>query len=121
MKAVAYLNTCDINQNDALVDIIVTEPKWGANDVLVAGYGIGVKPEDAKIRQRRQPPAGEPAILGWDAAGTILSVGENVFDFKEGDDVWYAGAIDRPGCNAQYQVVDARLVSKKPSKLSFAQ
>lgn len=121
MKAVAYLNTCDINQKDALVDIMVTEPKLGANDVLVAVYGIGVNPVDTKIRRRRQPPAGEPAILGWDAAGTILSVGENVFDFKEGDDVWYAGAIDRPGCNAQYQVVDARLVSKKPSKLSFAQ
>lgn len=121
MKAVGYPHSGSIDTENALIDTTVPDPVLGPNDILVAVYGIGVNPVDTKIRSRREPESGSVGILGWDAAGTVLSVGENVFDFKEGDDVWYAGAVNRQGCNAQYQVVDARIVSKKPKMLSFAE
>lgn len=120
MKAVGYWECGTIDRNDALLDITLPDPVLGPNDVLVAVYGIGVNPVDTKIRTRRGPLEGEFAIIGWDAAGVVLSVGENVHDFKEGDEVWYAGELNRHGCNAQYQAVDARLVSRKPRSLSFA-
>jgi NADPH2:quinone reductase len=41
--------------------------------------------------------------------------------FKPGDEVWYAGAIDRPGANAQLHLVDERIVGRKPASLSFTQ
>lgn len=120
MKAVGYQECGAIDRNEALLDVTLPDPVMGPDDVLVAVYGIGVNPVDTKIRTRRAPSEGETAIIGWDAAGVVIGVGENVHDFKEGDEVWYAGELNRAGCNAQYQAVDARLVSKKPKSLSFA-
>src|SRR5690554_1542979 len=99
MKAVGYKTCGDIDALHALEDITLPDPQLGANDILVAVYGVGVNPVDTKIRRRRQPADNTYDIIGWDAAGTVLSVGENVYDFKEGDDVWYAGALNKPGCN----------------------
>lgn len=39
--------------------------------------------------------------------------------FQKGDEVWYSGDLTRPGCNAEYQVVDERLVSLKPKNLNW--
>jgi zinc-binding alcohol dehydrogenase family protein len=38
-----------------------------------------------------------------------------------GDEVWYAGSIARPGSNSELQLVDERIVGRKPKTLSFAQ
>jgi zinc-binding alcohol dehydrogenase family protein len=38
-----------------------------------------------------------------------------------GDEVFYAGAVDRQGSYAELQVVDERLVGHKPTTLNFAQ
>ncbi|MFX9893331.1 zinc-binding alcohol dehydrogenase family protein, partial [Acinetobacter baumannii] len=35
--------------------------------------------------------------------------------------VFYAGALDRQGSNAEYQLVDERLVARMPDSLGFAQ
>jgi len=35
--------------------------------------------------------------------------------------VYYAGALDRPGANCQFHLVDERIVGPKPSALSFAE
>ncbi|MBU1241478.1 zinc-binding alcohol dehydrogenase family protein, partial [Myxococcota bacterium] len=37
--------------------------------------------------------------------------------FQLGDRVWYAGELNRPGCNARLQLVDHRLVSRAPQNL----
>ena len=41
--------------------------------------------------------------------------------FKPGDEVYYAGDITRPGCNSELQLVDERIVARKPRTLDFAQ
>jgi len=80
-----------------------------------------VNPVDTKIRQRRADPDGAPQVLGWDAAGTVVAVGDAVTGFAVGDAVFYAGAIDRPGTNAEYHLVDDRIVGHKPQTLYWAQ
>ncbi len=61
----------------------------------------------------------EPKVLGWDAAGPwSRRTGGRLF--KPGDAVFYAGALDRPGSNAELQCVDERLVGPKPATLDFA-
>lgn len=41
--------------------------------------------------------------------------------FSPGDEVYYAGTLNRQGGNSEYQVVDERIVGKKPISLDFAQ
>jgi len=71
---------------------------------------------------RAQPTEGEPPkILGYDAAGVVEAVGTDVTLFKAGDEVFYAGSIARPGTNAEFHLVDERIVGRKPKSLTFAQ
>jgi zinc-binding alcohol dehydrogenase family protein len=63
----------------------------------------------------------EPRILGWDAAGVVVETGSACSLFQPGDEVYYAGDIMRPGANAEFHLVDERLVGRKPKTLSFAE
>lgn len=118
MKAVGYLSTGPIEKPNSLIDFHADTPRTEGRDILVKIRAISVNPVDTKIRTRRQPSGGVPAILGWDAAGEIVELGEGVRNFKLGDMVWYAGAIDRPGTNAEFHLVDERIVSRTPKTLS---
>jgi len=60
-------------------------------------------------------------VLGYDAAGIVEAVGSDVSLFRPGDEVFYAGARDRPGTNAEFHLVDERIVGLKPKTLSFAE
>ena len=77
---------------------------------------------DTKIRKGSGPgkPSGELKILGWDASGIVEEVGSEVTLFKPGDEVYYAGSVDRPGSYAEFQAVDERIVGKKPKSIDFA-
>jgi len=90
-------------------------------DLLVKVAAISVNPVDYKIRQTRSPEGDAPAILGWDAVGEVVEAGDQVSMFKVGDPVWYAGAINRSGTNAQYHLVDERIVGKAPTSVSEAE
>ena len=50
----------------------------------------------------------------------VEAVGPDASVFKVGDAVFYAGSIVRDGSNAQYQVVDERIVGRRPRTLSSA-
>jgi zinc-binding alcohol dehydrogenase family protein len=121
MKAVGYRQSLPIDQPFSLIDIEMQPPKPGKRDLLVEVKAISVNPVDSKIRQRVQPEHGDIKILGWDASGVVREVGASVTQFRPGDEVWYAGAIDRPGCNSELHLVDERIVAKKPRSLSFAE
>lgn len=60
-------------------------------------------------------------MLGWDAVGEVVAVGEQSSAFEPGDRVWYAGDITRTGTNAEYHLVDERIVGRCPSSLSDAE
>ncbi|BDU20098.1 zinc-binding alcohol dehydrogenase family protein [Dyella sp. GSA-30] len=120
MKAVAYRTSLPSSDPNSLIDVELPEPKPEARDLLVQVEAISVNPVDTKIRQRVDPQ-GTDKVLGWDVAGTVVAVGSEVSLFKPGDHVFYAGAIDRPGGNAQLQVVDERIVGRKPGTLDFAE
>jgi hypothetical protein len=87
----------------------------------VAVNAISVNPVDVKLRASASPPKGEVRVLGFDAAGIVSAIGSAVTLFKPGDEVFYAGAIDRPGTNSEAHVVDERVVGHKPKTLSFTQ
>jgi len=119
MKAVGYLEPLPITNSNALLDIEAQKPEVSGRDILVNIKAISVNPVDTKVRKGTNPPNGEYKILGWDAAGVVASVGEQVTLFESGDNVWYAGAINRQGTNAEYHLVDERIAAKMPQSLSY--
>jgi zinc-binding alcohol dehydrogenase family protein len=120
MKAVAYKRSLPISDSDSLLDVEIAKPVANGHDMLVKVKAISVNPVDTKIRTRIQPEPGQYKILGWDAVGIVDSTGKDVTLFSPGDEVWYAGAIDRQGSNAEYQLVDERIVGHKPAMLDNA-
>src|SRR5712691_5394319 len=97
MKAVGYRKSLPIEDKDALIDFETAKPEPKARDIRVAVKAISANPVDYKVRKRAAPPAGETKILGFDAAGVVDAVGPDVSLFKPGDEVFYAGSIQRQG------------------------
>lgn len=120
MKAVAYFQNLPIDHPDALQDIDLPEPTPGPRDLLVEVRAISVNPVDTKIRRNAAPENGQPRVLGWDVSGVVKAVGREVSLFQPGDEVFYAGALTRPGGNAELHLVDERIVGKRPQSLDFA-
>jgi zinc-binding alcohol dehydrogenase family protein len=118
MKAIGYTETGPIDRPHALIDFETDKPTATGHDLLVRVEAISVNPVDTKIRQRRAPTDGTPDILGWDAAGEVVGIGKAVTNFSVGDRVYYAGAVDRPGTNSEFHLVDERIVGKAPGSIT---
>src|SRR4051812_11754683 len=121
MKAVGYQKSLPIEDQASLIDFETAKPEPKGRDIRVAVKAVSVNPVDTKVRKRAAPPAGETKILGYDAAGVVDAVGPDVTMFKPGDEVAYAGSILRQGTNAEFHLVDERIVGRKPASLSFAE
>src|SRR5258707_2644093 len=121
MKAVGYKKSLPIEDADSLIDFEAAKPDPRGRDIRVAVKAISANPVDYKVRKRAAPPEGEPKILGYDAAGIVDAVGPDVSLFEVGDEVFYAGSIQRQGTNSEFHLVDERIVGRKPKTLSFAQ
>lgn len=121
MRAVGYQKSLPVTDENALVDIELPDPVASGHDLLVEVKAVSVNPVDAKVRMRAEPAPGEWKVLGWDAAGIVRAVGPEVKRFRPGDEVWYAGAVTRQGCNSALHLVDERIVGKKPRTLSWAE
>jgi zinc-binding alcohol dehydrogenase family protein len=120
MKAIGYTATGPV---DVLQDLVLPRPAPGPRDLLVEVRAISVNPVDTKIRAGGGPgsPGGAAKILGWDAAGVVVAVGAEVTLFAVGDEVYYAGALNRSGCNCEFHLVDERIVGRKPAKIGFVE
>jgi zinc-binding alcohol dehydrogenase family protein len=51
----------------------------------------------------------------------VVGVGEAARLFKPGDEVFYAGSLNRAGANSQFHLVDERIVGHKPKTLANAE
>ena len=122
MKARGFNKHLPIEEDTSfeMFDIAKSEPK--GRDLLVRVQAVSVNPVDTKIRGGSEgTEEAEPQILGFDAAGIVESVGEEASLFQPGDEVYYAGSNLRPGSNQEYQLVDERVVGRRPVQLSMAE
>jgi NADPH:quinone reductase-like Zn-dependent oxidoreductase len=102
----------------------VPTARFGEDEVLIAVKAAGVNPVDAKIREGKlagRLPHEFPLIPGWDAAGIIAGIGENVTSFLPGDEVfaYCRKPVVQYGTYAEYVAVPTSFVAKKPVSLSF--
>lgn len=115
MRAVVFRAGVSLDDPDAAgwVEMPVSAPE--GYDLLVKVGAVAMNPVDTKLR------GGRDAVLGFDAAGTVVAVGPFVTGFAPGDEIYYAGSILRPGSNATHQLVDARIVAAAPRSLGRAE
>ncbi|MFC0522928.1 zinc-binding alcohol dehydrogenase family protein [Pontibacillus salicampi] len=118
MKAIGLYQHLPITNNESLVDVSIPKPRASGHDLVVQVKAVSVNPVDTKLRANGEEEE-TPKILGYDAAGIVTEVGEKVTLFQPGDEVYYAGSIDRPGTNSAYHAVDERIVGKKPATITF--
>lgn len=121
MKAIALTRYLPIEDPESLQDLELPKPTASGHDLLVRIEAISVNPIDTKVRAPKPQVEPQPKVLGYDAAGVVEAVGEHVTLFQPGDEVYYAGDITRPGTNAQFHLVDERIVGRKPTTLDFGQ
>lgn len=121
MKAIGLTHYLPIDDPNSLMDVEIEKPQPHGHDLLVAIKAIAVNPVDTKVRAPKDKVEESPRVLGWDASGVVEAIGSEVTLFKPGDEVYYAGDITRPGTNAEFQLVDERIVGSKPKSLGFAE
>ncbi|ABC33153.1 NADPH:quinone reductase and related Zn-dependent oxidoreductase [Hahella chejuensis KCTC 2396] len=121
MKAIGYLQAQPIDHPESLLDITQPDPQPQGRDLLVEIKAVAVNPVDVKVRRSMSAEGDAHKVIGWDAAGVVKAVGDQVSLFKPGDEVYYAGSIARPGTNSELHLVDERIVGRKPSNLGFAE
>jgi NADPH2:quinone reductase len=100
-------------------------PAIGRDEVLVQvdTAGVGVwdpwvrEGEFAKIRGERPQ---FPYVLGADGSGTIVEIGKNVKQFREGDQVYGYNALStKNGFYAEYAVLKAADIAPLPKGLNL--
>ena len=120
MKAIGFKTSLAIKEKDSFIAFETQKPVPKGKDILVKIAAVSVNPVDFKVRQNsaKDTVLNTPKIIGWDAVGTVEAVGNEVTLFKTGDQVFYAGDITRSGSNAEYQLVDERIVGRRPEGLT---
>ena len=118
MRAVGFTANLPISDPAALLDLDLPEPGLPAGrDLLVRVRAVSVNPRDAKSRLSLPASPEKPVVPGYDASGVVEAAGPEAKLFRPGDEVFYAGTLDRPGSNAEWQLVDERIVGRKPASL----
>lgn len=120
MKAVGFKTSLPISEAESFIEFETEQPVPKDHELLVKIRAVSVNPVDFKVRQNsaKSTVLEQPKVIGWDAVGVVESVGDKVSLFKAGDEVYYAGDITKPGSNAEYQLIDERIVGKKPASLT---
>lgn len=121
MKAVGFTHYLPTDNPKAFLDVELPRPAPEGRDLLVEVRAIAVNPVDTKVRAPKDGVEDPPRVIGYDASGVVAEVGPDVTLFKPGDEVYYAGDITRSGSNAEFHLVDERIVGTKPASLSFAE
>ncbi|WP_129136496.1 zinc-binding alcohol dehydrogenase family protein [Luteimonas sp. YGD11-2] len=121
MKAIVTTGPRPAKDPRALEERDLPMPAPGAGDLRVRIEAVSVNPVDTKLRRAPLPAGTDHRVLGFDAAGTVDAVGDAVRGFAPGDRVYYAGDVTRAGSNAEYQLVDARIVARAPASMDAAQ
>jgi NADPH:quinone reductase-like Zn-dependent oxidoreductase len=102
----------------------VPTPKPAAGEVLIRIEASAVNPFDLMLRQgfmAKFIPLPLPAVLGGDAAGTIVELGAGVTGLTVGERVVADFPANGHGAHAEYGVVAASAVARLPASLSFEQ
>jgi zinc-binding alcohol dehydrogenase family protein len=120
MNAIGLQTSLPINEPESLILFEADYPIAKPHDIIVKISAVSINPVDAKVRgnSAKDTVLELPRILGYDAVGTVVELGDQVTMFNPGDRVYYAGDVSRSGSNAEFQAVDSRIVALAPANLN---
>ncbi|EGC29626.1 hypothetical protein DICPUDRAFT_42599 [Dictyostelium purpureum] len=103
-------------------DIPVYNPQ--KSQVLIKVKSTSINPLDNVMRKGYAQSIVDlklklPYILGRECSGEIVRMGDDVWDFEVGDQVWSATAPFSNGSHCEYVLVNESEISKKPKNLSY--
>ncbi|WP_162054861.1 NADP-dependent oxidoreductase [Pontibacter pamirensis] len=100
----------------------VEKPTPLKNEVLVKVHAVSVNPVDTKTREGKsfydKLKEDSTVILGWDISGVVEAVGDDVTNFKAGDEVF--GMVNFPGhgkAYAEYVAAPETHLAHKPANI----
>jgi alcohol dehydrogenase len=99
----------------------VGQPDIAESEILIKVEAASINPIDTKLvlgYLRRIMTLEFPAAFGFDACGTVESIGRQVRNFSVGDRVFVRAPRQKMGSFAEYLAVDARFVAQAPQTMS---
>ncbi|WP_299695538.1 NADP-dependent oxidoreductase [uncultured Vibrio sp.] len=117
-----------IKQSGGIENLQLTQidkPTIQSGEVLVETRALSINPADTKVKYAQEAlnnlfGNADPMILGWDIAGTVVAIGDDVTEFSVGDKVF--GMVNFPGhgkAYAEYVAAPANQLAAIPSNTSF--
>ncbi|SCY52633.1 NADPH:quinone reductase [Microbacterium sp. LKL04] len=118
MKTMRFFETGD--PSVLTLDDVET-PTPGAGQVSLRVAGAGVNPADNGIRFGRLPiPITLPHTPGYDVSGTVVSLGDGVTGFAQGDQVIGFLPMTDDGAAAEYVLAPAEALVPAPTSVALA-
>lgn len=112
----------EFGRPDVLQYETTPEPEPAADEIVVRTHAVGVNPVDTTVRNGDFFDVPLPWIPGWDLSGTVTSVGADVTDFRDGDEVYGLVHFPKPGnAYAEYVAVSADDIVEKPDSLDHTE
>lgn len=109
---------------DVLEFVETTIPAPGPSEVRIRVKAIGINRAESMWRNDKYiEPVSYPAGLGYEAAGIVDAVGENVSDFRQGDEVNLIPSFSMNQYHTYGEVILAPdyAVVRQPKSLNFTQ
>ena len=114
MRAIAIE---EFGGSDKLQVVDLPTPEPGSDEVLIRVHAAGVGPWDVMSRQGVFGNREFPFVPGFEPAGVVEAVGDDVEDLSEGDEVF---AYRFPGGGyGEYVTASQGITARKPASLSF--
>ncbi len=96
-------------------------PQPNERELLVEIKAVALNPTDLATRSGKKATDDSFTVLGRDAAGVVVETGPDVELFEVGDEVYYPGSPTVAGTEADFHLIDERMVGLKPNNLSFSE
>ncbi|EMD40083.1 hypothetical protein CERSUDRAFT_103952 [Gelatoporia subvermispora B] len=100
----------------------IAVPRPGSGEVLIKVESAALNPVDWKIPAWGFLRETYPTIIGFDGAGTVEELGDDVTEVAKGDRIIFQGGLTEASATfQQFAATKASLVAKIPSTLTFDQ
>ncbi len=109
--------------NDVIEVAEINKPEPQADQVQVEIHAASINPFDIKTLRGQTIPMDFPYTPGSDFSGIVSSLGEEVSEFKVGDEVFGSASVLSKGSGAFAEFAVARITSiaPKPQKMNFVE
>lgn len=120
------MKALQITKYGALIESLkvkeISKPDVQTNTILVEVKAASLNPIDYKLvsgNLKEMVALDVPCTIGFDVSGIVVKKGDNVVNFKIGDEVYARVPQEQMGTVTEYVTINSDVVAKKPANASF--